>query len=446
MTGRPVKGTPPDAARMLAWSVLREVDEKDAYANLLLPRRLRESRLDARDRALVTELVYGTLRTRGSLDHVLALASSRGIDAIDPPVLDALRLGAYQLLRTRIPAHAAVAVTVDLVRATKGEGASRFANAVLRRVSERARLDDPLGLASVDDPVQRVALETAHPAWIVAAYVDALGGLDEARIALLADDERPTTHLVARGLTRDELFAAVPGGTPGPWSPYAVHLDDGGDPGGVEAVRDGRAAVQDEGSQLVALALAQADAPHGPVVDLCAGPGGKSALLAAVLPDAALLCVERQAHRARLVGRAVPGRVVVADGRAVPVRPGSAARVLVDAPCTGLGALRRRPEARWRRQPEDVARLAALQGELLRAGLTLLAPDGVLVYATCSPHLGETDAVVGAIDATAAGVQLIDVRPLLPGVPALGPGPTVQLWPHRHGTDAMFIAAFRASS
>ncbi|HVU71973.1 MAG TPA: transcription antitermination factor NusB, partial [Mycobacteriales bacterium] len=296
-----MKGRPPDPVRTLAWTVLRDVAERDAYANLVLPRLLRESGLDPRDRALATELTYGALRAQGALDHVLAMASSRPLDAVDPPVLDALRLGAYQLLRTRIPPHAAVAVTVDLVRATSGEGASRFANAVLRRVGERARRDDPYGLAQIADPVERTAVETAHPRWIVEAYADALGGLEAARPALLADDERPITHLVARSVDRDDLVAAIPGATAGPWSPRAVHLSEGGDPADVAAVRDGRAAVQDEGSQLVALALANAEAPAGPVVDLCAGPGGKSGLLAAVLADAPLLAVERQPHRARLV-------------------------------------------------------------------------------------------------------------------------------------------------
>jgi 16S rRNA (cytosine967-C5)-methyltransferase len=163
-----------------------------------------------------------------------------------------------------------------------------------------------------------------------------------------------------------------------------------------------------------------------------------------VLPTARLLAVERQPHRAALVRRALGDRVVVADGRAAPVPPGSAARVLVDAPCTGLGALRRRPEARWRRSPEDLTRLVPLQTELLAAGLRLLAPGGVLVYATCSPHLDETLGVVDAVRRQLGPTTALeDVRPLLPGVPGLGPGPTAQLWPHRHGTDAMFLAAFR---
>ena len=434
-----MSGRGPDPARKLAWTVLREVAERDAYANLLLPRLLRESRLDARDRAFVTELAYGTLRAQGTLDHVIALASSRPLDGIDPPVLDGLRLGAYQLLRTRIPPHAAVAETVDLVRGTAGEGASRFANAVLRRVAERAGGDDPLGLSTTDDEVERIALETSHPTWIVEAYAEALGGLERARPALRADDERPVTHLVARRIERDELIADIPGASAGPWSPHAVHLTEGGDPGTVEAVRDGRAAVQDEGSQLVALALAAADSPRGPTVDLCAGPGGKSGLLAAVLPGTPLLALERQPHRAALVASVVPGRVVVSDGRRPPLAPASVARVLVDAPCSGLGALRRRPEARWRRRPADVDRLVPLQRDLLAAGLRLLAPGGVLVYATCSPHLAETAQVVASTPA-----DPIDVRTLLPGVTGLGDGPTVQLWPHRHGTDAMFIAAFRA--
>jgi 16S rRNA (cytosine967-C5)-methyltransferase len=201
--------------------------------------------------------------------------------------------------------------------------------------------------------------------------------------------------------------------------------------------------VQDEGSQLVALALAEVDAPGPVTVDLAAGPGGKAALLAA--RGLEVVGLERHLPRARLVaGTGVP--VVVADSRRPPLRPGSIDRVLLDAPCTGLGALRRRPEARWRRTPADVPVLAKLQRELLASALTLVRPGGVVAYATCSPHRGETTDVVRAVldDPETAATDLLDARAFLPvGMPELGDGPTVQLWPHRHGTDAMFLALLR---
>ncbi len=260
------------------------------------------------------------------------------------------------------------------------------------------------------------------------------------------------THLVAwpGRCTRDDLLAAA-GGTPGPYSPYAVRMA-GGDPAALDAVRERRAGVQDEGSQLCALALAGAplDGRDERWLDLCAGPGGKAALLAALAADrgATLTANELREHRAQLVRTVTaPWRVEVrvGDARTVPPIDGGYDRVLVDAPCTGLGALRRRPEARWRRGPGDVAELAALQRDLLATALRLVRPGGVVAYVTCSPHPAETADVVAAVTGDGAGgPQLLDARAAFPGVPSLGAGPTVQLWPHRHGTDAMFCALLRA--
>jgi 16S rRNA (cytosine967-C5)-methyltransferase len=291
-----------------------------------------------------------------------------------------------------------------------------------------------------------MALRHSHPRWIASAFRDALGGdLDETARALEADDTRPQVHLVARRLGRDELVE-VSGGSPGPWSPYAVRLAEG-DPGDIPAVRDGRAGVQDEGSQLVAVALAAAELEGRDAlwVDLCAGPGGKAALLARLAEGrgARLLAVELQPHRARLVARAGLAHVVTADARQPPLPEGSVDRVLLDAPCSGLGALRRRPEARWRRQPSDLPGLTRLQRELLDSAVALLRPGGLLAYVTCSPHLAETAVPVADVCRRHPTLQTVDARPLLPGVPDLGPGPSVQLWPHRHGTDAMFLSLLR---
>lgn len=279
------------------------------------------------------------------------------------------------------------------------------------------------------DPLDRLALSSAHPRWVVDIYAAALAGTDELEAALLADDERPRTHLAARPgrIERAELLAAAgPAATAGRWSPYAVHLA-GGEPGALRAVRDGRAGVQDEGSQLCALALHRA-APAGLLVDLCAGPGGKAALLAGLRPR--LLAVEQSAHRAALVRGSGIGPVVQGDGRTAPLRPGSAAAVLVDAPCSGLGALRRRPEARWRKRPDDLPALIARQRSLLDAALRLVRPGGVVGYVVCSPHLGE------AVVAARPGVRQLDAVAAA-GLP--GPGGRLQLWPHRHGTDALSL-------
>jgi 16S rRNA (cytosine967-C5)-methyltransferase len=434
-----------DQPRRAAFDLLRGVAEQGAYANLLLPSLLRDRGLTGRDAALATELGYGTLRAQGTLDEILAACASRSLSTMDGPVLDVLRLGAYQALRTRIPAHAAVATTVDLARATGNGRASGFVNAVLRRVTA-ATWDEWCDRVSVGAPaLHRLAVRTAHPDWIAAAFAEALDGdLAETEAALAADDTRPQTHLVAwpGQLERDALVAEA-GGTPGRWSPYAVLLD-GGDPGGLAAIRSHRAAVQDEGSQLCALALANArlDGADERWLDLCAGPGGKTALLAALAGPrgARVVANELHPHRAELVRQATSAwdvEVRVGDARALTETGYD--RVLLDAPCTGLGALRRRPEARWRRGPDDVPELATLQGELLAAALRLVRPGGIVAYVTCSPHLAETRDVVAKAD----GAEPIDARPAFPGVPQLGAGPTVQLWPYRHGTDAMFCALLR---
>jgi 16S rRNA (cytosine967-C5)-methyltransferase len=266
-------------------------------------------------------------------------------------------------------------------------------------------------------------------------------------------------HLCARPgrIDVDELVAAGPGARRGRYGPDTVVLAGGGDPGGIAAVRDGRAHVQDEGSQLVTLALAAVPVSEGPRerwLDLCAGPGGKAGLLGALAAQrgATVTAVEVAPHRADLVADAVRGlpvTVVCADGREVGREPelpeATFDRVLVDAPCTGLGALRRRPEARWRRQPSDLPPLTRLQRELLGAALRAVRPGGVAAYVTCSPHLAETAATVdGARRRSAIPTELVDARPVLPSdLPDLGPGPAVQLWPHRHGTDGMYLALVR---
>ncbi|MEV6066456.1 transcription antitermination factor NusB [Nocardia sp. NPDC052001] len=438
-----------DPVRVVARDVLRAVRERDAYANLVLPGLLRERKISGRDAALATELTYGAARSLGLLDAVIEAGAGRSVEEIDGPLLDALRLGTYQLLRTRIGAHAAVDTSVALARAEYGAGRAGFVNAVLRRVAEKTAEEWVEQLAP-QDTLGHLAFEYAHPVWIAQAFADALGArAGELQEVLAADDARPTVHLVARpGEISAEELALVSGGEEGKWSPYAVYLESG-DPGKLEPVREGMAAVQDEGSQLVALAVTRAplEGPDGGRwLDLCAGPGGKTALLGAIadIDGFHIDAVEPAEHRADLVrqaARGLPVDIHIADGRESGLTPGYD-RILVDAPCTGLGALRRRPEARWRRQPSDVKDLVKLQRELLSAAWDLVRPGGVVVYSTCSPHLPETVSVVSDM-VRRTGAEQLDTRELLPGVPDLGDGPGAQLWPHRHGTDAMFVAALR---
>jgi len=414
-----------DQVRQAAFDALRSVDERDAYVNLLLPALLRERRLDTRAAALATELVHGTLRWRGTYDAIIDhLASGR---SIEPAVRDALRLGCHQLLSMRVPDHAAVSTTVELAKSAVGHRATGFTNAILRRVAGR-----PLDawLAEVTDglaPDAALSVRTSHPEWIVAAFRDALGATGDLEALLAADNLPPKVTLVARpGLCEPSELP----GQPGRLSPYSRILQ-GGDPSDIPAVREGRAGVQDEGSQMVALRLAEAELEgrDRSWLDLCAGPGGKAALLGALAAqrEATLVANEVQPHRAELVAASVANlsnvTVSVEDGRSGPWPAGTFDRVLVDAPCTGLGALRRRPESRWRRTPADLEDLVPVQQALLTRSLELVRPGGLVAYATCSPHHAETRDVLAAV-----GTE---------------PESVMQLWPHIDGTDAMFCALIR---
>jgi 16S rRNA (cytosine967-C5)-methyltransferase len=424
------------SARTIAFDVLTAVREDDAYANLLLPTLLDRAKLSARDAGFATELAYGTLRMRGYYDAVIAVAAGRAVAKIDPPVLDILRLACHQLLSMRVAPHGALDESVRLTK-TVSKSASGFVNGVLRTIT---RTDPDQWRERVLTGVTgdaRLAIEHSHPEWVVAAVRASLGA--DPSPVLAADNRAPAVSLVALpGL-------AEPDGT-GTYSPYAQSLY-GGNPVEAPGVRDGIVRVQDEGSQLAALALAAAR----PIVagerwlDLCAGPGGKAALLAAIaaLNGATLTANELVPARAQLVRKAlsvldpVP-EVLELDGTTIGTsHPEAFDRILLDAPCTGLGALRRRPEARWRKQPSDVAQLARLQGELLDSALAALAPGGVLAYVTCSPVLAETRDIISGTPG------LMDTPAVLAGVttrPLDLPGETwVQLWPHQHGTDAMFI-------
>jgi len=467
--------------RRAAYDVLAAVEDREAYANLLLPKLLAERSIVGRDAAFATELAYGTLRGQGTYDAVLAACSDRPLGKLDPPVRHVLRLGTHQLLATRVGAHAAVATSVDLVKSVAGPRASGYVNAVLRRVATRD-MDAWLEIVAPDpmaDADGNLATRYSHPRWIVAAYRDALGDADDAELEAVLDagNARPRVTL-----------ATFPGGpppaevmpedaVPGRWSPYAFTLTSG-DP--YPLIESGLAAVQDEASQLAAIALSRApvaaakpDAARADELwlDMCAGPGGKSRLLeglAAGTPDglgprARLIAAELHPHRAVLVKNAltrVPGSavagpdpsaagaVVVADGTRPPWRDGAFDRVLVDVPCSGLGALRRRPEARWRKSEFDLRALAASQRALLRSALAACRPGGVVAYVTCSPVSAETRDVVNAVVGDVPGVEILDAPEVLRDVPGTrSPSPLfAQLWPHRHGTDAIFIALLRRST
>jgi len=441
-------------ARRIALDVILAVRESDAYANLLLPVRLQRAKLSEADAGLATELTYGTLRRQGYYDAVIALAAGRPVEKIDPAILDVLRLACHQLLSMRVAQHAAVDESVQLAKTVGSNSATGFVNGVLRTITRTPAAEwQERALASAKNDDERLGILHSHPVWIIRAFRSALAaeGRDSELDDLLeADNVAPRVSLVAlpgeSTVAELDAYAAT-------YSPVGAVLD-GGDPLQLPAVRDGRARVQDEGSQLAALALSRVR----PVVagerwlDLCAGPGGKAALLAAEASEggATLVANEVVPARAELVRKALAvfdpaPEVWELDGTTVgDDHADEFDRILIDAPCTGLGALRRRPEARWRKSPRDVAHLSGLQSNLLNAAIAALKPGGVLAYVTCSPHLAESKVIVeGAVKKWGAAIERIDTPAVLASITGepldLGDSKHAQLWPHRHGTDAMFI-------
>ena len=442
-------------ARRIALDVIMAVRDSDAYANLLLPVRLERAKLSEADAGLATELTYGTLRRQGYYDAVIAIAAGRTVDKIDPAILDVLRLACHQLLSMRVAQHAAVDESVSLAKTVGSNSATGFVNGVLRTIT-RSPVDGwrEQVLAGARNADERISFEFSHPVWIIRAFRSALaaeGRESELDALLEADNVAPRVSIAA--LPGHSIVAELDAYA-APFSPLGAILD-GGDPLKLEAVRSGRARVQDEGSQLAALALSRARPvqPGETWLDLCAGPGGKAALLAAeaAVGGATLIANEVVPARAELVRKALAvfgsdaPVVWELDGTTVgDDNPDHFDRILLDAPCTGLGALRRRPEARWRKVPKDVAQLSGLQAELLDSALAALKPGGVLAYVTCSPHLAETKVIVeGALKKWAGTVERLDTPSIVNAITSepldLPDGPHVQLWPHRHGTDAMFI-------
>jgi 16S rRNA (cytosine967-C5)-methyltransferase len=478
--------------------VLLAVATRGAYANLLLPSVLRDRQLSGRDAALATELCYGTLRGQGSYDAILNACSDRPVVKMDPPVREVLRLGVHQLLGTRIAAHAAVATSVDLAKDVAGSRTAGFVNAVLRRVSTRD-LEAWVTAVAPDrraDPAGYLAVRHSYPGWIVAAFREALAedphqapeaplagvedesagaaartalagvedesagaaartALAETEAALAAGNVAPRVTLCALpGRSEPGELAGTAGCEPARWSPFGVYLAHG-DPASIPAVRERRAIVQDEASQLAALALSRAEVtgPDRLWLDMCAGPGGKAGLLAglAAARGARLLASDVREHRASLAADALAGvpsaATVAADGTAPAWRPAAFDRVLADVPCSGLGSLRRRPESRWRRSPRQLTELARLQRTLLATAIDSVRPGGVVGYVTCSPHVAETRDVLAAVLDGRQDTEVLDAPALLAGVAGLScPAPFgkyAQFWSHRHGTDAIFLAVIR---
>ena len=425
-----------DNPRLLAFEVLAEVGLQGAYSNLILPKALSESILEANDRALATELVYGTLRMQGRHDHFISAASDRSLEQIDPKALIVLRLGTHQLKQMRVPSHAAIYESVELAKKVVGKSTASFVNAILRKI-------DSLDFEQLSKPTQeyaRLALEYSHPEWIVSSYFDSLKNSNDVISLLQANNNPAKPTLIAwPGLAaQGELLEA--GALAIATSSVAATFD--GNPGDIAAIRERRAGVQDLGSQLVVEKFYDQFKPNLRWLDLCAGPGGKAAYLSALLKrdGGSLLANEISNERAKLVSQVMHhGEVNVCDGRSMPDELGKFDRILLDAPCTGIGALRRRPEVRWRRNLQDLKNLTQLQSELLESSTRLLSPGGIIAYVTCSSHQAETKFQIRSFLKQHSNFTRISVQDERADIDG-----DLQLWPHRDGTDAMFLSLLRS--
>jgi 16S rRNA (cytosine967-C5)-methyltransferase len=428
---------------MLAFDLISEVNRNDGYSNLLLPQALTASSLDERDRNLVTELVYGTIRMQGKHDWILSQISDRPWSEVDAGIVDVARMGVHQIHEMRIPDHAAVAATVEVARKRVGESKASFVNALLRSVTRKSMQEWFAPLEEIKDPIERMSIQYSHPEWIISAYYDLLKDWEQVESALAINNVPALPTLVAwPGYSTQADLVAI-GAEPTKFSELGARWK--GNPGTLELIRHRLAGVQDEGSQLVATLFASFAGGHK-WLDLCAGPGGKAALLSSIARERSIdfTANEISTPRAQLVQRVVHGaRVWTGDGRYIAEHNERFDAILIDAPCTGLGALRRRPEVRWRRNLQDLRELTSLQRELIESAISALEPRGVLGYATCSPHLAETTVHVIDILKKHPELELLDVTPNLPnGLEDAVRGGAMSLWTHRHGTDAMFLAIF----
>jgi 16S rRNA (cytosine967-C5)-methyltransferase len=435
----------PEKVRKLVFEILTEVNHRDGYSNLILPKALGESEFDVRDRAFATELLYGTLRMQGRHDYLLKQVIDRPLTEVDDGIIDIARLGIHQLFEMRVPTHAAVSESVELAREVLGESKAAYLNAILRKLSSQSLSEWMNTSDEIEDPVARLAIQRSHPEWIVSAYWDLLKDFHLVEAELAANNQAASpTYVTWPGKSEVKEFLTL-GGAQTPYSPYGIKMDQA--PAQMELIRTRKAGIQDEGSQLVAHLFYQAAQGAESILDICAGPGGKAALLShlAARDGKSFVGNEISSKRAELVKQVTANHDVwVGDGRRISERGINFDAVLADVPCTGIGALRRRPEVRWRRRVSDLRELTQLQSELIDSAISVTNPGGIFGYATCSPHFAETSAQMTMLHKRHPYMESIAVLPLLPeGLKNANRDDALSLWTSRHNTDAMFLALFR---
>ena len=433
----------PSQSRLIAFKLITQVNREGAYANLRMPELLSKSKMNLADKAFATELGYGTLRMQGKHDYVAAKFTDRPLSEIDSIIVDLLRLGIHQLTQMRVADHAAVSETVELAKFVAGESKASYVNAILRKVTaNKVDFSELIQLTNL----QRLSILHSHPEWIVSALYDQLKDWNEVEQLLIANNTPTSPDIVSWPLksTHSELENLGSKKIDGTLNGYTITSI----PSEFAPIMERRAGVQDRGSQLVVENFMATFKPKISWLDLCSGPGGKAAYLYFSLKQlddsVTFLANEINSTRAELVKRVIGNElVVVNDG----TEPGNFKtkfdRILIDAPCTGLGALRRRPEARWRKSPNDLKGLVSLQRKLLTSAYQLLNPGGVIAYVTCSPHLAETKGQVIDFLGTYPDMGILPLSVLnLSNSAGVQKDGTMQLWTHRDQSDAMFMALF----
>ena len=434
----------PSQSRLTAFELVYQVNREGAYANIRLPELLAKTEMSRADKAFTTELAYGTLRMQGRHDYIVKKYIDRPLNEIDTKIHDLLRIGIHQITQMRVADHAAVSETVEVSRVVAGESKASYVNAVLRKISASANDLSELEALPV---LSKLAIQYSHPEWIISAFYDQLKDWQEVEALLVANNLPATPDIVAwpGKSTIEELCELGAIQIPG----FANGANLIGIPSEFSPITERRAGVQDRGSQIVVENFLSTATQSQSWLDMCAGPGGKAAYIFHTLavkdPTATFLASEQIPHRAELVKRVVNNQQVIClDARDPKNFSKTFDRILVDAPCTGLGALRRRPEARWRRSLQDLKDLVVLQRDLLNSAHHLLNPGGIIAYVTCSPHIAETKGQV--IDFLSAYKDMV----LLPlqnfsaaSKKGLNPDGTMQLWTHQDQSDAMFMALFQ---
>ncbi len=441
----------PGGARLLAYDLVSQVNRNGAYANLRLPELLSDSELDLRDRSFVTELAYGTLRLQGKHDYAISKKADRPISELDEKIVDLLRLGIHQIFEMRVPIHAAVGETVEVARAVAGESKASYVNALLRSISADLDMYDDLARDPNIPAIEKLSILHSHPTWIINAYFDQLKDWEAVEALLRTNNVPVAPHVVAWPGKSSVSEILEVGGEKLPLGTYSVLSNML--PNDYPAIKDKRAGIQDMGSQLVA-EIFYATKSEQPLkwLDLCAGPGGKAALLNNLLqtndPKDSFLANEPTGHRADLVARVVPKEKIASfDGRDWESFGEKFDRILIDAPCSGLGALRRRPEARWRRSLNDLKELLPLQRELIDSAYEMLNPGGIIGFATCSPLLAETKSQILDAKYRHKGLEILDISKFSPaGNTGVNPDGSLQLWTHLDGSDSMFMALLQKPS